>query len=259
MRDTDSFAASTHPDDETLADLAMGSLPGSRADTAVRHISSCPGCEERFREIASDWERSGARVGDLVLQAGSEPSAEPERKGLRERVARMFARPELRWGIPAMAAAAVLLSILPGPDAPTLIPEIHPLTSVGEGMLKRSDSTAERGAELRRGLEAYAARDWSRAAEALARGGDPGPLDVLRRLHLGSALALAGRYEEAADTFAQVSFERVPEPWSSESRWTWYVALRELGRDELAEELRRDLEGAMSEIGDRARRESTRR
>jgi hypothetical protein len=80
-----------------------------------------------------------------------------------------------------------------------------------------------------------------------------GSLEGVRAVYLGSALALSGRYGEAADVLRGVSLTAIPDPWGREARWTLYVALVECGRGQAADSLLKSLAEEPGEIGRRAR------
>jgi hypothetical protein len=111
---------------------------------------------------------------------------------------------------------------------------------------------------LARGLEAYAAGDVRTAIERLEAREVTGELETIRRIYLASALAWDERYAEAAALLETVSPEELPDPWSSETRWTLYVALRGSGRAGAADSLLRVMADGEGEIAERARRQRDR-
>ena len=79
-------------------------------------------------------------------------------------------------------------------------------------------------------------------------------LETVRKVYLGSALALSGEHREAADILDGVSLDSLPEEWRGEAQWTLYVALDESGREARADSLLQALSQKAGEIGERARR-----
>jgi len=104
------------------------------------------------------------------------------------------------------------------------------------------------------GLQAYEARDLDNAIELLAGQEAAGLQETIRRIYLGSALALKGRSAEAVSVLRTVRAQTLPDPWGSEARWTLYVVLRECGSQSAADSLLRVLARERGQVGERARR-----
>jgi len=161
---------------------------------------------------------------------------------------------------PAMglaAALAVLLVVLlprlsgpPGSDRLRWLP-----TSFNDARFRASTASVPSRA-FEEGLDAYSRRDLRRAIRSLEEAQVSEPLETIRRVYLGSALAWSGRFPEAVDVLQDVSDPALPDPWGSEARWTLWVALKGMGRASTADSLLSVLVEEPGDVGQRARAES---
>jgi hypothetical protein len=263
-----------HLDEDLCLDLVHGLLPAAEEERVLSHLHDCPECEELFRETVIERERLRAakRVrfapdGRLVLERRAEPVAGAADETPRSEIGKLVAHAWTavsewarvsRWR-PALALAVPLaLAILVLWPHSTEMPDsssLHWLPSASEFLRLRAGGEAGEGDELARGLEAYSAGDLRAAIERLEAGEATGPLETIRRIYLGSALAWSGRYAEAAALLETVSPQELPDPWSGETRWTLYVALRGSGRAGAADSLLRVMADGEGEIAERARRQ----
>ena len=78
-------------------------------------------------------------------------------------------------------------------------------------------------------------------------------LEMVRKIYLGNALAMTGRYREATTFLEPVSSHALPDPWGSEARWTLFVSWLELGETARADSLARELTEIPRDVGRRAR------
>jgi hypothetical protein len=127
------------------------------------------------------------------------------------------------------------------------------MADLGEEIHLRNDVQPGVSEKLQQGIEAYSSGDLRGAADLLENTEVTGQLDNLRRLYLGSAYARLGEYHRAVQELESVTFISVPDPWGGEGRWTLYVALRALVRDEEAKSILEELAREPGEFGDRAR------
>ena len=233
-----------HPIDEsTLIDLAHGLLPPSEQGEALAHIRACPECENRFRVIVADRERSRATGAPRAVW----PGGVEKRPGLRHSKG-------LRW----VAAAAVVLTI--GVYAlqrntvrPAPIPYWIPVEE--EATVLRS-STGLQGEHVDSALDGYLKRNAATAVRelrALEVSPDNATVASLRDLFLASALVNAGQYAEAIKVLDALSIDTLPTQWRRQARWVHYLALMELGRREEAGLLLEELVDEPGEIGRRAK------
>jgi hypothetical protein len=104
------------------------------------------------------------------------------------------------------------------------------------------------------GLAAYDRDDLLVARRRLASARVDGPLGPIRDAFLGSTLVLLGEPSTAFRVLEPIPFERVREPWRSESRWTLFVALVRGGRTARALSTYLALVREAGTLGRRARR-----
>ena len=105
-----------------------------------------------------------------------------------------------------------------------------------------------------KGFAAYDRRDLAAARRLLSAPASSEPLETLRRIYLGSALAWIGDYAETAALLGSVKLDEVPEPLRGEARVCLYAAWVGAGRKASADSLLRLLRAEPGEIGERARR-----
>jgi hypothetical protein len=264
---------SPHPGEDAILDLLHGLLPGPEADRLLAHLAACPPCEELFRERAAERERLRAgRVlrtapgGDLVIGRPEEEIRDPAALDGRgpgsvgHGWGRFFdgLRPfRYRPATGLVAALAVLLAVLlprlsgsPESDHLRWLP-----TSFNDARFRASTASVPSRA-FEEGLQAYSRHDLKRAIRNLEEAQVSEPLETIRRVYLGSALAWSGRFPEAVDALQDVADPALPDPWGSEARWTLWVALMGTGRASTADSLLSVLAEEPGEVGRRARAQS---
>lgn len=112
----------------------------------------------------------------------------------------------------------------------------------------------ERGeADLLRAIEAYARRDLGPAIQGLQSARATGPLESIRLIYLGNALAHQGDFAEAARTLRAALQRDLPHAWREEGQWTLMVVLHRTGQRVSADSLFKVLAAEPGEVGDRAR------
>jgi TolA-binding protein len=240
-----------HVDEDLGLDLLHGLLSHEESERVLEHLAECSPCEKRFQEMVGERERLRAL---RALPEGARQDR-PSRTGrlLKDRWEDFLGsmrRPRFQLAWIPVAAAAVLLFIVLKPDPGTEM--LQQLPTSFEGTRFRA-SVAASSAEFEAGLEAYAARDFKRASQLLGKATTSGPLETVRRVYLGSALAWRGKHEEAAKVLEDVALPTLPDPWGVEARWTLYVSLRETGQEAKADSLLRVLAKEAGPVGDRAR------
>ncbi|MEQ1833088.1 MAG: hypothetical protein ABL977_08520 [Candidatus Eisenbacteria bacterium] len=194
-----------------MLDLLHGHASDIARGRALRHLTECPECEARFRELDRATERMRAGVPSVLA---------------RTSVSRL--QP---WVYSSLAAAAlILVVIIPmgrwRHDArlSPITAQLHALPVAGEVRVTRGESTSADAVALARGLEAYDQGDYGSAIRILRTTQSTPAAEQLRRIYLGSALALDGRLGAAEKELAAIPDRAVPEPWNSEVRWTWCMA-----------------------------------
>jgi hypothetical protein len=256
-----------HIDADLCLDLLNDLLPPDEKQKLLSHLAVCPSCEKFFRERARVRDRllAGKTLrslagGDLVLEKSLESGPDRVQReslwdsvtGFWPEVLRRLRRPHFRLaGGVALAAVVVLLVIrLQLRESSDILICALP-TTYDDTRLRAIAGAA--GKDLAGGLEAYAQEDLDRATSLLKKA-EAGELENVRRVYLGSALALEGRYPDAVEVLQTVPFEVVPEEWRHEAQWTLYVSLKRTGREASADSLLRILAERPGEVGGRARR-----
>lgn len=244
-----------HPGDDRCCDLVMGLLSGTESEALIRHFEGCPACEARFRQLAADWERAGVLTAQTSPGCDRATDAAVGREGVLARIARLWQRPRFRLGFAVLLAAAVLLMNLPGGTGDRYRGLLIPLPGLGENgaVSPRSGAVALPDGRMDDGLAAYNSGEFDDAVESMRDIDLPGPAGVFRDIYYGSSLAMTGAWGEAVDVLETVPYDLVPEPWSGEARWTFYVALRGAGYDNRAETLLREIAGGAGDAAERAR------
>ncbi|NNE43226.1 MAG: hypothetical protein HKN12_03385 [Gemmatimonadetes bacterium] len=224
--------------DDELVDLAHGDLPEAQRRRLLERIADDPDAEERLRSTARSEERA---------RSGGVPHLNPQPSGAWSRILHTMKNPSpvalVGFGVAVALAVGVFRAAPSGPG-------FVPLPTDAETLQLRS---ADDTAPFEAGLAAYRAGDWDAAAEQF-RTPTSGPMETVRQVFAGSALALSGREEEAVAVLEIAPLDRVPEPWGTEARWTLAVALIRTERVEEGLALMRALAESPGEVGDRARR-----
>ncbi len=247
-----------HLSEDDCLDLLSNALAPPERAQLVQHIRSCTACESMLKERDADWERLLIQSGPAIRQLDQQGSRGGWLKGWVPRATRPFSLPlpRLSW----LAAVGLLLVITVGfvmrareEKQQAFLSELRWLPPLPEEViLRRGERTG--GLEmLRGGLDAYSRKDPSAAIEGFASIQVPAESEPLRRAYLGSALAWAGRYSEAVTQLQRLDPTRIPDPWSTEVRWTLMIALRETGQRARADSLLRALAEEPGESGRRAK------
>ncbi len=259
---------SPHLDENSCLDLLHGLVPAEQRDRYLAHLGDCPACEQVLRSVVAEREHTRA-VWDLrVLPNGryvAERLGEPARRQVADettgpgaskwrRLRFVAGRPRLRWAFGLAAAVTVVFLALwpvvqPAPDSSLL----QVLPSYAADVRFRDAVDALDNADLTAGLQAYAAGDLGQAIELLGRAEVTGPIDTVRKLYLGNALAFEGQFHRAVQVLENEASGTLPDPWGSEARWTLFVALRASQRQASADSVLKVLAAEPGEIGDRAR------
>ncbi len=263
-----------HVDIDLFPELLHGLLSKEETEAILAHLSVCATCENLLREGAADLERLRASRslrctpdGDVVLEECRTPRREepaagemPRGADLRRPAWRDLLRglrwPRLAWALSLAGAVALCVVFLwpRHPGTPESVP-LYWIAPMGEGTLQRSTEQGALSPALAEALAAYDAHNLPRAIELLsqARAGDENG-ETFRKIYLGSALAMSGRYEEAVSVLGALPLESAPNPWGMEAHWTLYASLKASGREASADSLLRRLAQGERSIGERARR-----
>jgi hypothetical protein len=255
--DSTSTGHDRHLGRDRCRDLLHGLLPPDEEESIVAHAASCSRCEDLLQEMVAERERLRA------MEAAYLGRGEQARDGLSEGLGRWLSdlaaaiwQPRYRYATALAAVAAVLLLVLwpyQGGDHESMQP--HWLPAAASDIRLRDGAEGIADEDLAEGLAAYASRDLNEAIARLQRAELTGPLETIRRVYLGNALAMSGEHHEALELLRTITIDPLPDPWRSETLWTLYVALRASGRADSADSLLRRLALEPLEIGERARRQ----
>jgi len=196
------------PEEMTVALLAEGELDGSEAHAARSHVVDCPRCFQLLDAAMAEVRHQ--------RQAVEAPSAVPvmvdQPSGLSAFLARLL-RPRVVGPAVGVLAMVLVIAIFPrtGGDDLAGLARVEPLP-----VRVTRDVTDDAGVEApyAEGRAAYASGDYARAIDAFERSA----ADAERDLFLASALALAGRDDEARPLL-EGTLERAPSPLAHEGRW----------------------------------------
>jgi hypothetical protein len=232
----------------------------------LQHLGTCTDCEKRFQQMAGEWERLSARAHEVMAKetaaqdtaketVTADSTFESRKKaiGLYEKLPRALRGPSVRLGLAVGLAALLLLILIPPRATDPTRDLLKKLPSFGQDVQPRTGELPTSDEDLLAGLEAYARSDFAVASKRLSETRASGPLDVFRKVYLGSSLAWTGEYADAITVLESIPLHLVPDPWSGEARWTRYVALRGVGFNASADSLLHVLAEESGEIGERAR------
>jgi hypothetical protein len=229
--------ADVHVDDERCIELLSGLLPPPERERLLAHTARCVECEERLRLRGAERVRIEARAPEGYRSATQRPRFRPW--------------PVPRWAAPAgLAAAACLVVVLVLSRSRSPIPQPAWLPA-GDGVVDLRGGGEDEA--LAAGIEAYARRDLDAAIDRLRAAKEAGSYEVARGIYLGSALVARGAFDEAADLLGRLPLQIAVEPWRSEARWNYYVALSGARRRAAADSMLRALAREPGVVGDRAR------
>jgi hypothetical protein len=182
---------SAHVSHDRLIDLAAGLVAEPDAGTLLAHLRECGACEDRFRAICADLERS-----------------------------------RLTWAAVAIAASllgVVALSPLARRAAGT--PEAYWLPVPSEAIDLRSIPQGGDGALFAEATESYRKQDASRVVKLLSGREIPESQDLLK-LMLASALIKTGEPAAAQELLDALGIDTLPPPYRDRARWVRLAAWR---------------------------------
>lgn len=240
-------ARGEHPDLDTWLDLVRGLLSTQEQQAALDHVATCRECEEQFRHTAA----SNARGQAVLSSIGG--AAPPGRAAAS--AARVRRLPVWVW---TAAAAAVVTGFVIGvpvlrraTERRVAVPTVTLPSAKLRGAIRGLLSTAADSTVVR-GIEAYDGGDFTRARELLTPPTD-GVMEPARRLYLGSVLLELSDAPGACRVLRTVAYDRIPEPWKSESRWTLARAFAVAGNAVASDSLLQVLASEDGEVAERAR------
>lgn len=280
-----------HLDEGAMLDLLLGRLPQADRNSALTHLLTCPECERLFQQTGRKFERLRASsvyrtllqdgpIPDGVEDRGSSPTPAAERLGRNSessapgRVWRgllaALRRPRYVAGMSMSLAAMVIVALLVVRNSERVVlpsetdwlpagSELTDLRSEGSPSTGGSLQSAEAedagraSADLLRAVQAYARRDLGAAIQGLRSARTTGPLESIRLIYLGNALAHQGNYTEAAGILQTALHKNLPNAWREEGRWTLLVAFNRTGQRASADSLLRLLAAQPGEVGGRVR------
>ena len=250
---------SSHFDEDACLDLVHGLLRREEEEPLLAHARACTACQELVRSMAAEREQLRAQAAFMRSKSSARGQVRAGRWVDRWvdwiTGAGRIPIPRLALGLGAAAIAIVVISTrLPmgGPSGSDEV-RLQWLPEVSGTIVSRDPRSEETDPELVAGLKAYAHHDAAGAIRQLEASRASGRTESLRLVYLGSALAWAGRYDEAAATLHGLDVESLPEPWRSETRWTLAMALRATGRMKGADSLLSTLATTEGDVGERAR------
>jgi len=250
---------SSHLDEDACLDLVHGLLRREEEEPLLAHARACTACQELVRAATAEREQLRAQAGLMRSKLSARDKIRAGRWANRwvEWIlgAGRIPVPRLALGLGAAAIAIVVISTrLPvGDQSGSNEVRLQWLPEVSGTLVTRDPRSEETDPKLIAGLEAYAHHDAAEAVRQLEASRASGPTESLRLAYLGSALAWAGRHDEAAATLRGLEVETLPEPWRSETWWTLVLTLRTTGRMDSADSLLSILAATEGAVGERAR------
>jgi len=222
-----------HPSEDRLLDIAAGLVAKGAAADDLAHLYACPDCEQRFRSICRDLERSR-----LARPA-------PRRKAW------------IAAGLAAAAAivAAILVPLARTPAVPD--PATYWLPVDSETIELRTGRTDVERSAFAEAAGAYRDHDAARVVRLLSGKDIPESHDPLRLLY-ASALLKTGDARGSLRELAALKVETLPQPYRDRALWIKLGALRVLSRDDEARAIAREMSERPGEFEDGARRLSAR-
>lgn len=173
-----------HPSTDRLVELAAGLVAREQRDELLAHLERCPSCDEAFRESLRQQELLHARLAPLP--------AKPRRRA---------------WWWAGAAVAALLIVAVVGREQPAELDYWLPTDAAATP--SRSPAVDPR---FERALAAYDQRRLARAERLLS---EPYSRELERRrlLYLASVRLGRGDVDGAAELFAALEIDQVPQPW----------------------------------------------
>jgi len=255
-------------DEDLCIDLLHDLLPPQEREALLNRMAADCDLEARFRRLVSEHERLRATrrlerlpTGDLVVTSLDIAPAgrQPAWQGAARRTSRAgwLVRLNRHRGLAltsglAAAAALLVLTVLPREQTPHSVSLLRPLPAYEEDLQVRSAETTQLDPELVAGLQAYSDQDYRDASRRLQKARSEGPLETVRQLYLGSALAQQAHWEQVVTVLGAAATAPLPDPWGSEARWTLAIALAETGNQVRADSLLQLLAAEPGEVGARA-------
>jgi len=257
-------------DEDLCLDLLHNLLPSEEKEAIFARMANDAELESTFRRLVAERERLRAtrrlkvrHSGELVLEktgTGAAISSPPAAAGIWVAIRtwwRVAPRPrgwQVSWAVGVATAAVVALVFLaPRMRSPGALSLLHPLPTYQDDLRLRSEVVDEDDTKFVAGLRAYSKGDYRHATTLLQQVHSNGPLETVRRLYLGSALAQRAQWHQAVTILESEATSALPDPWGSEARWTLAIALQETGQQTQADSLLQVLAGEPGKVGERAR------
>ena len=247
-----------HLSEDDCLGLLSNSLSPHEGGRLLQHLRICAACEALLCERDAEWARFLIASAPALRRLDQ---GEPRGRWLSKwtaRVARGLAPPRARLGW--VMAVGLILVVAAGlvvrvqeERRRAFLSELAWLPPLPAGAILRSGESTGTLETLRGGLEAYARRDLPAAITLFSSVKVRSESEPLRQAYLGSALARAGRYSEAVTHLRHLDPTLIPEPWSTEVRWTLMIALEESGQRSRADSLLRALAEEPGQSGQRAK------
>lgn len=225
------MSQTAHVSEDRLIDLASGLVAEADEPVLLRHLETCPACEDRFRRTCREAEL--ARL---------QKPARPVRAAWR--------------GWVAAAAAAVLATgalALWGSRQGAPTPSEYWFPLEGEHVELRTGELTEEAQVFDQAAEAYRAKDAARVVSLLDGHDIPLAQDPLK-IALASALVKTGQPQQALAVLDELQVGTVPQPDRDRASWIKVAALLATGRGPEATSIARDLASRPGEFQERARR-----
>jgi len=240
-----------HLDRDEILDLVMGLGSADERTAWLQHVRTCPQCEDELQRSSEVLGRARLDVASVIesLDRGAAKSTNG-RAAARSELARR--RIDSRWILLGAGLAAAVAAVVLRPEPSPLLGQLRPLPRQVEFVQPRDSGDHGAAACLAPGLEAYARGDYASAARLLGGCEAEGGAETMRRLYLGSALALCGRFDRAAKTLEGLPSASIPEAWRGEADWTRCVASYGCGREREGDSLLAGLASAGGADAERA-------
>jgi hypothetical protein len=198
-------SAAAHPGADRLLDLAAELLAPGDAEDTIRHLESCPPCEDRFREICRDAE-----------------------------LAKLQRRPVRRLPVTRVAAVAASFLLLAALAWWVRAPRPEDAAAYwfpvdGETVSLRAGAPTADEQIYKDAVAAYRAHDPAKVVALLHDRAIPEVLDPLK-IMLASALVKTGDARGAEDLLTTLRVETLPQPDRDRASWILYAALRDGGK-----------------------------
>lgn len=223
-----------HPGEDRLIDLASHLLAPEAASETLKHLASCPPCEDRFREICRDAELAKLRKG-VVSRAPRWRFA-----AIAASVIVLTGSIALwtRWGERSMAAAYWF-----------------PVDTETVGLRAGTPEGDEK--IVHDAVAAYRRHDPARVVGLLHDRTLPEALDPVK-IMLASALVKTGEAAKAEALLSELRIETLPQPDRDRASWILLAALEAEGKRAEARAVAEALAAQPGEFSEAARRVAAR-